>query len=388
MVDVLKRIFVWLLSLVGAVPASQLEASETTATGVSSELEESRKNAEQLQNKLTVAKEDLVDANAQLDLAEWTDHYLVELSPVYFPRQFVLNTWQLWQAMTGRRGRLGDPALFRGGIHPAGLYWALTQASLSGSKAIDQAKNEDGMTADFVHALESELANAQKHIGSVVNVAVGHIFQNRKPALKEVSVGADLLILVSGTGLVPRGGVRLFWVQMKQADDPSSMVMDVYREPNAAGGTQLEALRAVHVPGSGSFGLYAMGSASFWFFASTTVDKLAQVMPKVASTCKIDLGDGGTRFQETLLRLAGDSAHGEFSTSAAVLKFVDDLAAQQSIVPLTVLGISAGREVVPVKSLVAQAKALWEQRLVEHRQQLSKDLPPQIEREGGPSLDR
>jgi len=283
---------------------------------------------------------------------------------------------------------MGAPECFTGRASAAGLYWALTHASGSGSEAIQRLKNEDAMTADFITALQREVENAQDLLGAGTTVAIGHIFQHLRPALKEVSVGADLLMVVSGDGLVPRGGVRLLWIQFKQAEAGSPIGLNVYRKPNAAGRTQLEALRAVHSTTVGSFGVYALASDAYTFFAATIVNKLGHVVPSVASTCKINLGEEGVRFQEVVLALASDTNCGEFTTSTEVVQFVDALAAERSIIPLTVLGVSSGRELVSGRDLVQLIKASWEERLREHRQRLRNDNPLQIERDDGSSMDR
>lgn len=318
-----------------------------------------------------------------------------KLAPGLLPANFVKNTWELWRLISNRDGKLGAAECFKGGPNAAGVYWALAHASSTAEKAIGNLKNEDGMTSDFVQALEKEFANAQRLVGMRVSVAVGQIHQLLRPALKEVSVGADLLLMLSGEGLVPRGGVRLFWIQVKRAAEGSPMVLDVYREKNAAGRTQLDALRAVHSTKAGSFGLYTLASGEYDFYASTTVAKLNHVVPTNPITCKVDLGDaGGGRFQELLLALAGEPTLGEFSSSGEVLQYVDDLAAEKAIIPLAVLSVAAGYDADASRDLVEQIKAGWEARLEEQRRKLSRSVTPlientrRIERDTGPSRGR
>lgn len=380
----LRLLYRFLLWLMDAVPTHRLAEAEKSLDEASDRIKELEQEAKLLQTDVATTENKLGESIARWDRSRWTNPYLVELPLPLTPARFARNTWNLWQSIANAPQKFGDPAGFKGGINAAGLYWALTHASRSAYSSIKLLKNEDGMTSDFVHALQEELVNAQLHFGTSISVAVAQIFQNRKPALKEVSVGADLLILVSGSGLVQGGGVRLLWIQVKQAAPAAPMQLDVYRAPNKAGGTQLDALRSVHDPVAGSFGLYAMGALPYYFLSSTVVDKLTHVMPKHSSTCQVDLGDIGARFQEVMVDLISNPAHGYFSTSSAVVSFVDALAAEKSIVPLTVLGISSGNELSPVKALVPQIKAKWEQRLNGRLRQITNDPTLSIERDDGP----
>lgn len=201
-------------------------------------------------------------------------------------------------------------------------------------------------------------------------------------------MGADLLLLVSGDGLVPNKGVRLLWVQFKQTmDTKSPLVLDVYRAPNASQKTQLDALRKTHAPASGSFAIYALASIDYDFFASIAVDGLSAVVPTTASTCQIDLAQRGVRFQELVVAVSSHPGHGEFSTSDEVIKYVDALASQAAIVPLTVLSVSSGQELVSAKDLARQIKAGWDRRLDKYISTLTREQKQQLQIENdGPSL--
>lgn len=377
----------WLLKIAGGVPAEELAASSDKVTALQAAVKK-------LKADLEIATNTALKACGQLDVAKWTNPYDVELAPALLPANFVRRTWETWRRIARQDGKLGSAECFAGGANAAGLYWALAHASRSAEEAIANLKNEDGMTSDFVHALRKQLENAHRLLGMQASVAVGQIFQNLRPALKEVSVGADLLVMVSGSGLVPRGGVRLFWIQIKRAAEGSPLELDVYREPNAAGRTQLEALRTVHSTADGSFGLYALASSKHDFYASAPVSSLNHVVPKNPLTCKVDLGNLGLRLQELLLALAWESSLGEFKSGKAVLDYVDKLAAEQAIIPLAVLNVASGYDMHASHDLVQQIKAGWEARLVEHRRNLSRNVTPQIEntqsttRDRGPSQER
>lgn len=222
-------------------------------------------------------------------------------------------------------------------------------------------------------------------------IAVGQILSHRVPALKEASVGADLLLLVSGDGLVAGGGVRLVWIQFKLADAKKSLQLDIHTRRNATTGrAQFEALRGVHAGQRGSFSLYALGSPGYPFYASIPIDWLDGVNVDDPRTCKVDLGEKGVRFQELMVMLAGDTGVGSYSTSAGgtgfsgagsfgtaaeVLDFVDAAASERSILPLMVLGISSGREQVNSLQLVQQIEGLWNERLTEYLRTLDRSGP-------------
>lgn len=244
------------------------------------------------------------------------------------------------------------------------------------------------MTSDFVTELKKQLAYATNLIESSVDVYAGEIHKKLKPALKEISVGADLLLLISGEGLVPQKGVRLLWLQLKQTiNHTKPLELDVYRAPNASGGTQLGALRIAHQPALGSFGIYALASREYPFFASIPVNDLEDVIPTKHSTCQVDLAQDGVRLQELVLKLSSDPVHGQFRTGAAVMQFVDILASQAAIVPLTVLSVSSGEELVSAKDLARQIKEGWDRRLQAHINSLTRAQKQDLQiDDDGPSL--
>jgi hypothetical protein len=274
-------------------------------------------------------------------------------------------------------GKLHQVDGYRGGANVAGLFWALTHASATAYEDVRRLRNENTTTLKFVERLEAQVATARALLGADLQVAVGEILSHRMPALQEASVGADLLLIVSGDGLVAGGGVRLFWIQFKLAEAAESLQLDVYRKRNAKGQSQYEALKGVDRPREGSHSLYALGAADYPFYSSIPVGHLRGVNPDVRATCKVDLGQRGFRFQELMVCLAsykrdspatGESGAGQarfnsFVTEADVLKFVDAAAAEQSIIPLSVLGMASGDELVNSNRLVERIAAAWERRL-------------------------
>lgn len=385
----------WALRKIGAVPTSDLTAKEK-------ELEQSRQDlsvalarsvnledqVNELSRELRVANAAKARSNQTIQLYQWTDPYHVEfLSLRNIFKNLVRHTVTAWSQF-GKGVELGVPRKFKGGVNPAGFYWALTHASISGHRAIQKLDREDVMTADFVGELRTQLGCAASLMGSTLDVYAGEIHKKLKPALKEISVGADLLLLVSGQGLVPKGGVRLFWLQFKQdTEGKKPLELDVYRPPNASGGTQLGALRVAHRPDFGSFGIYALASIQYSFFSSISVDELKRVVPKESSTCRIDLAQDGVRLQELVVKLSTDPSHGQFDTGAAVVQFVDTLARRAAIVPLAVLSVSSGEELVSAKDLVRQIKADWDRRLQAHIDSLTRTQRQELQiDDDGPSL--
>ncbi len=147
----------------------------------------------------------------------------------------------------------------------------------------------------------------------------------------------------------------------------------------------------MHQVDKGSYSLYALGTSGYPFYSAIPVNWLKGVDVDDASTCKVDLGQDGLRFQELMVYLAGYSKVGApvtssggsgqaggafFVTEADVLQFVDAAASERSIIPLSVLGLSSGDELVNSRNLVKQIEAAWNRRLAEYaRSQDRADRP-------------
>ncbi len=385
----------WILKKIRAVPAAdlymkevELKRSQQALSAASNQAADAGEKVDKLTKDLRVANAAKACADRKIQQLEWTHPYHVEF--LALRNQFsnlVRHTLLAWVEF-GNGLELGVQTQFKGGINPAGLYWALTHASVRGFKAILNLDKEDVMTSDFVTELSTQLARATNLIDSTLDVYAGEIHKKLKPALKELAVGADLLLLISGKGLIPQGGVRLLWLQFKQTTDRvKPFELNVYRAPNVSGGTQLDALRNAHQPALGSFGIYALASSAYRFFASIPVNDLQHVLPTAKPTCKVDLAQDGIRLQELILKLSSDPAHGQFGTKAAVMQFVDTLASRASIVPLAVLSVSSGKELVPAKDLVQQIKEAWDGRLRAYIDSLTRAQRQELQiDDDGPSL--
>lgn len=327
-------------------------------------------------------------------LQNWTSSYLVDFSlESTLPTAFVEKTTSARNkfASVGDTRKLRDVRSFAGGANAAGLFWALTHASREAHELVRKLRDENTTTLGFVDGLKAELKTAKQLFDADLRVAVGQVHSHVVPALKEASVGADLLLVISGDGLVAGGGVRLAWIQFKLTSAKRSLAFNVHSEKNVSTGTtQFEALQGVHSIEKGSFSLYALGSLGLPFYAAIPVDWIEGANMDDPSTCKVDLGKQGVRFQELMVMLAGNTGAGAFSKigggtgfsqagsfrkAADVVAFVDAAATERSIVPLMVLGVSSGTELVNTQQLVQQIAKVWDRRLAQHLKTLDRADP-------------
>lgn len=359
---------------------------------------------EEVERRLEGLSSQLSQLDSRLGLREWTSSHLVEFyadqtTPVEYVNRTLASRRQF--ARDAPPGMRYDIEAFIGGSSVGALFWAVTHASRCACAKINALSDENTSTLGFAHQLRNEIDIARDRLGVDLKVAVGSILGHRRPALKELSVGADLLLVVSGDGLVPGGGARLFWIQFKLADTPLSLRLDVHAKTNARGETQFEALQRVHQPPRGSYSLYALGAIGFSFYSAMQLDGISGVDVGDASTCKIELGIHGQRFQELLTALAtraragarptapgdgGKTTCGSFFTAREVVEFVDAAAGERSIVPLDVLAISSGNELVNSRELVHELSAAWTRRVNDHIRSL--ELPNRLTAYGKRPKDR
>lgn len=376
-----------------AVPAEDLSSKEQELAATKRHLSQAKGEAKKLldqtmnlESRLRVAEDQSKKTRQEWS---WTSPYLAELlAGRHVLGKLTFNTLTKW-AKFGIGHQLGVPTMFKNGINPAGLYWALTHASATGQKGMNRLDGEDAITTNFVSELQRELAAAKSLLGASLEVSAGEIHKKLRPALKEISVGSDLLLLISGDALVPGGGVRLLWLQVKLSSEGNPLVLDVFRKPNSADRTQLDVLRTVDIPSRGSFGMYALASREYRFFTSIPVSGLGSVLPTSRSSCIIDLSksDTGVRLQELILALVSDPNYGQFEKADEVVHFIDKIATESAIIPLTVLSVSAGSELVPSKNIVQTVKETWDKRLEAHFKSLNPNLKSDRQmKDEGPSL--
>lgn len=303
----------------------------------------------------------------------WQDPALAALPsfpPV--PTQFHEKTFDLARVFAPGIATLVDLAgvdSFGGNEDARVFYWALAHAASAAHRAAIDLKSEDGISNAFLNMLADEIRQ-QSQSGGEASLQIGlcAIFEQVKPAVKEAQVGADMLLVVSGDTLVPKGGARLFWIQAKRETASNPYVLNYYRPPNADGVTQCEALLRVHRIEHGSFGVYALYSDHLPFVSSIFVNKKLADGSRDVDRCSISLANGGQRFQELIVAATKQAASvGQFETTDAVIGYLDH-ASRQSIVPLKVVSVHSGTGLLEPKRLVERVKALYEERILQQRQ--------------------
>ncbi|QRY31889.1 hypothetical protein JVX96_00745 [Variovorax sp. PDNC026] len=303
----------------------------------------------------------------------WQDPALAALPsfpPV--PARFHEKTFDLARVFAPGISTLVDLARvdsFGGNEDARVFYWALARATYAAHHAATEHKSEDGISTAFLNALADEIRQ-QSQSGSEASLQIGlcAIYEHVKPAIKEAQVGADMLLVVSGDTLVPKGGARLFWIQAKRETASNPYVLNYHRPPNATEITQCEALLRVHETERGSFGVYALYSEQLPFVSSIFVSKNLAESSHDVDQCSISLANGGQRFQELIVAAAKQAASvGQFETTDAVIEYLDH-ASRQSIVPLKVVSVHSGTGLLESKRLVERLKAFYAERTLRQRQ--------------------
>lgn len=253
------------------------------------------------------------------------------------------------------------------------FYWALAHSSCVAHRVARNLKDEDAISGEFLNALATQI-HQQSTAGAEASleIGLGAIYDNVQPALKEARVGADMLLIVSGNTLVPSGGARLFWLQAKRGTRSNPYILDYYREPNVSGVTQCDALARVHQPKLGSFGVYALYSDQLPFVSSIFVSESLRENSHVKRLCSISLAKDGARLQELIVAAAGHSQFGQFESADALLEYLDH-ASRASIVPLRVVSVHAGEELIDRKRLVQLVKAHYDERIRQSSQTQDRD---------------
>lgn len=199
------------------------------------------------------------------------------------------------------------------------LYWCLTYAADAALKDAGR-KVEDGITDTFIHHLTSQVQQAKLKLSATalpLQLAYCCIYEQCQPAMKEADVGADVLLIIAGAGLVADGGARLFWIQAKK---PRSDPFDLdcgYRNKK---GLQFDALMNVNEPQRGSFSLYMQYAIDLPYIASFWLGQ--KVRPTEKNS--IDLKLHGIRCQELISALSAVKANniGIFSNEKEIIDFL------------------------------------------------------------------
>ncbi|GGI16985.1 hypothetical protein [Oxalicibacterium faecigallinarum] len=218
------------------------------------------------------------------------------------------------------------------------LYWCLTHAAQT---AIAHSKIlvENAITEQFVQELKKQVQQLPSTTGNVrrsLNIAYSAIYSSAAPSLKEADVGADLLLIVAGTGLVSGGGARLLWIQAKKAAaSANAYTLDCSYSNTKV--VQLDELRKVNVPEKGSLAAYIQYSSKLMFIPALALS----LYPEQHSGNSINLSEHGVRFQElaTALLSLPVVGLGSFQKPRDVINFIKNAGKNK---PLYVVGLTEG----------------------------------------------
>lgn len=232
-----------------------------------------------------------------------------------------------------------------------GVYWCLAHAADVALKDVDR-KVEDGITNTFVRQLTYQVQQAKfKLPTTALPLQLAHccIYEQCQPAMKESDVGADLLLIAAGAGLVADAGARLFWIQAKKSnDDPFNLNCRCKNKH----GLQIDALLSVNKPQYGSFSLYLQYAEKLAYIPSVWLE--VAVPPEGKNN--IDLSLHGLRCQELIAALTAVKSDkiGVFSNTSEIIKFLN---LSSGVKPLYVViaadGSTMGLERWESKSMLA-----------------------------------
>lgn len=250
-------------------------------------------------------------------------------------------------------GRVKSPALWC-------FYWALAHAAHSATQTADAHSNEDGITDVLLSTLAQQVESIEKSTGLLapVELGVSAIYRNNKPALKEEVVGADALLVIAGKGLLPKGGARLVWIQAKLANAAKPYQLDFWR-PQNKNGFQFDAIRAMHLPQSGSYAIYVQYVPNLPLITSLSVGQMPYQAPLTAKHSVVNLLDHDScRLQEQLSLIAGSNQLGQFADAKAVRAFLDTKT-KNSLVPIRIISVCA-RDDGEGRNLVQEVKKYYD----------------------------
>lgn len=330
----------------------EADPSKDLPTRLKAGLRDCRKAVASLLSELKTAKRDLsesreenkrlqAEARMRQDRQDWCSPALVEFPPET-PKGIYETTLKVLRGLIGGSASLSDAS--NADRFPVAeiwtLYWCLVHASHAAVKAATVAKDENGISRDFLAKLASETRTSPIFTGDggKLQVAYNAIFEQSEPGMKEAAVGADILLIVAGQGLVPNGFARLFWIQAKKARSGQSPFTLNYAQENGDG-LQVDALSKVHEPSKGAFGLYMQYSKDLPYVPSVLVGRLprGKQQPLTAK-----LSDLGIRLPELLVghAIVASEKFGAFADTSEILAYLDDVAEKK---PLFIVSVTAER---------------------------------------------
>lgn len=222
------------------------------------------------------------------------------------------------------------------------LYWVLAHAALATIKEAKALTDENGLSDTFINVLAQQITDLPKVTGNCppLELGVTPIFQKKKPAIKEDVVGADILLVVAGAGLLPTEGARLIWLQAKLCETKNPYQLDYWRPANSKSIFQYDALRAMHQPDKGSLSIYTQYSSILPFVICASVGQMPAKAPPTQAESKFDMNLAGYRLQEYVTAATCADSIGTFATADDVLAFIKEKT-NGSLLPLNVLTVCA-----------------------------------------------
>jgi len=331
-----------LMDFFGLALKAELESANQTIGALKLSLKQSESMIRELEHSYQDSQKVLESISNDLDedLARrtWCDRFLIEL-PDDTPIAFRTNTSSHRKAILDQNCLNYDltESKFFPSVEHWSLYWCLAHASLMASEAAQAAKDEDGISRAFLEELsrQSVISSKFKDSGNL-QIGFNAIFEQSAPGMKEAVVGADILLIVTGTSLVPNGLARIFWIQAKKpkkdTDSPFKLSYD-YRNND---GLQIEKLAAVNKPDRGSFGLYAQYSNKLPYIPAVSEHHL----PWADNILVKDISDIGVRLPEYLVaRMTNLKDVGAFESAEALLEYLNTVSDAK---PLFVVRASTG----------------------------------------------
>lgn len=222
------------------------------------------------------------------------------------------------------------------------LYWTLAHAARATTREAKNLTDEDGLSDKFIEVLTQQIKDLPNTTGvrPPLELGITPIFRKKKPAIKEDVVGADILLVVAGAGLLPTEGARLIWLQAKLSDTANPYQLDYWRPANAKGIFQFDALKAMHQPEKGSLAIYAQYSSLLPFVICASVGQMPPKAPLTSAETKLDLSLVGHRLQEYVAAATSSKSIGTFATADDVLEFLKTQT-HGALLPLNVLTVCA-----------------------------------------------
>lgn len=179
------------------------------------------------------------------------------------------------------------------------LYCGLRDAPRQLRHLIQSGPDEDLITSKMLAAVQLRIQNAQPE--DAPRLAFCDLWAEGKKKVNETRSGADFLLLIEG--LTPQGGFRAFWIQAKKELHNDPYKINCFRPVNSEG-YQLDTLRKMHDPVSGSFAMYLAYSKIQAAMPTLLVSDITKAAPTKESEGEIELDPKGAWAPENVIYFA------------------------------------------------------------------------------------